>query len=113
MQYIPNQPVFFQIFGTEETCVSDEVNYKQLVSNTDVTQFQMDISVCDGVEQFIENPTFDDSTYWTLGDNWTISPGFNLLCVSNSTDFTFSDTVFTTGSTLLSVRFADDMKLQL
>lgn len=97
MQYIPNQPVFFQIFGTEETCVSDEVNYKQLVGNTDVTQFQMDISVCDGVEQFIENPTFDDSTYWTLGDNWTISPGFNLLCVSNSTDFTFSDTVFTTG----------------
>lgn len=98
MQYIPNQPVFFELFGTEPIgCNNDEVIYNQLVANTDITQFQMDISPCDGEEQFIENPTFSSSDYWTLGDNWTISPSFNLLCVSNSVDYTYSDTVFTTG----------------
>ena len=97
MEYIPNQPVYFQASDAEAPCSVDEVSYSQIVANTDTTQFQMSIAPCDYEDQYIENPTFDDSTYWTLGDHWTISPGFNLLCVSHSTDFTFSDTVFTTG----------------
>lgn len=95
MEYIPNQPVYFQASDAEAPCSVDEVSYSQIVANTDTTQFQMSIAPCDYEDQYIENPTFDDSTYWTLGDNWSIAD--NLLCVSNSVDFTYSDTVFATG----------------
>lgn len=73
---LPNQPV---IFSEEiDICSTDTTYYTQIVDNTDVTQFQLGLTVCNGQSQLLPDPTFADPTAYVLGNNWAISG--NTLC---------------------------------
>lgn len=76
--WIPNQPVIFGAVTPDCSC--DAESGAQIVDNTDVTQFQFDISPCADAESVIVDTNFNDLTDWTLGSNWAIS--YNQLCLT-------------------------------
>lgn len=73
-----NQPVKFNL--TSDACSQDVSDYTQLVDNTDDTQFQLGLTLCNGQENVLPSPNFEDAADYYLGVNWTISGG--LLCAS-------------------------------
>jgi len=73
---LPNQPVIFD--ASVDLCSTDTDYYTQIVDNTDDTQFQVQISVCNGQEQLLPDPNFADPTDWNLYSGWSIAA--NQLC---------------------------------
>lgn len=69
----PNQPVLF----TETdalVCNSDVDYYEQIVDNTDDTQFQMGLTICNGSEQVLDSPQFQDISDYSYNPlAWDIS----------------------------------------
>lgn len=96
--YIQNQPVFF---GDPTECTSDELQFKQLVDNTDSTQFQFEIEPCATSVQLMPDPQFSDPENYVLPDNWSIVDG--VLCLSGLTVEGSTVTTGTSGTTILSV----------
>lgn len=77
MAYIkPNQPVIFN--ESVDLCSTDTDYYVQIVDNTDKTQFQLGLTICNGQSQLFPDPNFNDPPQYTLGANWAISA--NTLC---------------------------------
>lgn len=67
----PNQPVKFNL--TTEPCTTDVADYVQLVDNTDDTQFQLGLTLCNGQENVVPSPNFEDAADYGYSSNWTIS----------------------------------------
>ena len=89
MEYIPNQPVYFQASDAEAPCSVDEVSYSQIVDNTDKTQFQLKVGPCISALQELPNPDFDNQSDenqgWQFLTNWSVGGG--TLCAVQSEDF--------------------------
>src|SRR5574343_413538 len=84
----PNQPVIFN--ATEDLCSLD-AEYIQIVDNTDKTQFQLGLTICNGASELNPDPNFADSAEYTLGTGWTISA--NTLCRSAASGISTAATV--------------------
>lgn len=72
----PNQPVIFD--ASVDLCSTDTDYYTQIVDNTDDTQFQLELNVCNGAEEINLDPNFSDPTEYTLGTGWSVTA--NALC---------------------------------
>lgn len=64
MEWIPNQPVYF---GGEDTCNADEVEFVQIIDNTDKTQVQFKIDACQFAPNINDYPQFESAVF----SNWT------------------------------------------
>lgn len=88
----PNQPVLF----TETdalVCNSDVDYYEQIVDNTDDTQFQMGLTICNGSTQVLDSPNFDSSSdffynalAWSITSNVACSLGAYASAIENATE---------------------------
>ena len=86
LQAIPNQPVIFD--EPDGACLLATVEYAQIVSYGDNTQFQLKNAPCASSIPLIENGGFDDASAWSFGTGWvsgagyvehTVGGGFGLL----------------------------------
>lgn len=75
-----NQPIIFD--DSVDLCNTDTTYYTQIVDQTDTTQFQFGLTVCNGQSDLIVDPNFSSSSNWTLGTGWVISS--NTLCRTGS-----------------------------
>jgi len=64
MEWIPNQPVYF---GGEDLCNADEVQFVQIIDNTDKTQVQFKIDACQFAPNINDFPQFESSIF----SNWS------------------------------------------
>lgn len=83
-----NQPVKFD--ESVDLCSTDTTYYTQIVDNTDVTQFQLGLDVCNGQAQLLPDPNFSSASNFNLGANWTISN--NTICHTTGFGSGFSTT---------------------
>lgn len=72
--WIPNQPV---IFGEEaNSCLCNNLRYRQLIQPGDVSQVQFQIESCAKLPNLVENGSFDtDLSGWTVGSGWAWEDG--------------------------------------
>lgn len=92
MAYLkPNQPIIFN--EAEDLCSTDTDYFVQIVDNTDKSQFQLALTICNGQSQLFPDPNFSDPPQYTLGSNWAINN--NTLChTSGSTALLYTITQF-------------------
>lgn len=74
---IPNQPIVFD--EDSITCSCDSVDFIQLVDNTDLTQFQINIEPCGGAANLI------DVSEWVYDTGWYTLDGGVSNCFSSVT----------------------------
>jgi len=92
-EFIDNQPVVFNV--VEDDCLCDTLRATQLVSQGDITQFQIGLEPCGLAQDLISNGSFESGlTDWVVGDGWASVD--NEACHSGNAPGSISQSILTT-----------------
>lgn len=86
---LANQPIIFN--ESIDSCSTDTTYYTQIVDNTDTTQFQLGLTVCNGQSNLFPEATFTDPANYIFGTDWSITNG--LICKTTGQPSGFLSTV--------------------